>query len=75
MVAIPAQRDQIREPVVGRVEVDVVDVERHVRAAAVGAAPAVGGKDAGSQLLQLPAAWSTGSVVATVATLGERAAA
>jgi hypothetical protein len=35
VVAIPAQRDRVRESVIGRVAVDVVDFERHVRAPAL----------------------------------------
>ena len=73
-VAIAAQRDRVRDPVVGRVAVDVMDLQRHVGPAAVAAAAPVDGERAASQLLQLPAAWATGLVLAAVGARAESAA-
>ena len=41
-MAIDAQRNRVLNPVVGRVGVDVVDLERHVGTTAVGTAATVG---------------------------------
>ena len=75
MVAIPAQRDRVLDSVVGRVTVDVVDFERAVGAAAVGALTPVDGEHLRPQPRKLSAPGAAGSVLAAVAAIGERTAA
>jgi hypothetical protein len=69
VVAIAAERDRVRDPVVHRVAVDMVELERHVRAAAVGTAAPVDRKHPRPELHDLAdtgAARSVGGAVRAV---------
>jgi hypothetical protein len=55
VVAIPAQRDRVRDPVVDRVAVDVVDLQRHVGPAAVATPAPVSREHSRPELRELAA--------------------
>ena len=65
----------VREPVVGRVAVDVVDLQRHIRPLALDAPPTVRGKHPGPKPRVVTTTWTPGLVLAAVGPFGEGAAA
>jgi hypothetical protein len=69
VVAIAAQRDRVRDPVVHRVAVDVVDLQRHIGPAAIAAAAPVDREHLRPELRELAAtrpAWTVGGAVGAV---------